>query len=234
MSADFDLMTAVELRRRVATREVSPVELTKRALARAEATQGTLNAFFVLLPEEALAAAQAAEDAVMRGDELGLLHGLPFSAKDLMAVSGVRYASGSRAMAGNIAAVDAPAVAAREGRGRHPDRQDHDKRVRLQAGRGQSAHRHHAPSVEPGQDSGWFERGRGRLGRSRHHAVCAWYRRRRLGSHSVLLLRPRGHQGAVRARAGMAGLGYADARSCRPDRTQRRRRGPAADGDRRL
>jgi len=65
----------------------------------------------VLLPEVALAAAQAAEDAAMRGDELGLLHGLPFSAKDLMAVSGVRYASGSRAMAGNIAAVDAPAVA---------------------------------------------------------------------------------------------------------------------------
>jgi aspartyl-tRNA(Asn)/glutamyl-tRNA(Gln) amidotransferase subunit A len=110
MSADFDVMTAAELRRRVISKDVSPVELTRRALAKAEATQKNLNAFFVLLPEAALAAARAAEDAVMRAQPLGLLHGLPFSAKDLMAVARVRYASGSRAMAKNIAAVDAPAV----------------------------------------------------------------------------------------------------------------------------
>ena len=110
MSADFDAMTAAEMRRRVAAKDISPVELTKRALTKAEATQATLNAFFVLLPETALATAKAAEDAVMRGAPLGLLHGVPFSAKDLMAVANVRYASGSRTMANNIAAVDAPAV----------------------------------------------------------------------------------------------------------------------------
>ncbi len=109
-AAEFDMMTAVELRRRVASKNVSPVELTQRALAKAEAAQGSLNAFFVVLPETALAAAKAAEDAVMRGEALGPLHGLPFSAKDLMAVAGVRYASGSRTMADNVAAVDAPAV----------------------------------------------------------------------------------------------------------------------------
>ena len=42
----------------------------------------------------------------MRGEPLGLLHGVPFSAKDLMAAAGVRYASGSRTMADNIAAVE--------------------------------------------------------------------------------------------------------------------------------
>lgn len=110
MSADFDLMTADELRRLVVSKKVSPVELTRRALSKAEATQKTLNAFFVLLPEEALVAAKAAEDAVMRGEPQGALHGLPFSAKDLMAVAGVRYASGSRTMADNVASVDAPAV----------------------------------------------------------------------------------------------------------------------------
>jgi Asp-tRNA(Asn)/Glu-tRNA(Gln) amidotransferase A subunit family amidase len=110
MSDDLDTMTAIELRRRVTRKDVSPVELTHRALAKAEATQKKLNAFFVLLPEAALAAARAAEDAVMRGQPLGLLHGLPFSAKDLIAVAGVPYASGSRAMAKNIAAVDALAV----------------------------------------------------------------------------------------------------------------------------
>jgi len=126
MSADLDTMTAVELRRRVIGKNVLPVELTRRALAKAEATQGSLNAFFLLMPEAALAAARAAEDAVMRGQPLGPLHGLPFSAKDLMAVAGVPYASGSRTMAKNIGGVDAPAVARQSG-GRHSHRQDHNQ-----------------------------------------------------------------------------------------------------------
>lgn len=110
MSAEFDTMSAMDLRRRIAAREISPVELTRRALDKAEATQASLNAFFVLMPEAAMAAARVAEDAVMKGAPLGVIHGLPFSAKDLMAVGGVRYASGSRTMADNVAAADAPAV----------------------------------------------------------------------------------------------------------------------------
>ncbi len=110
MSAEFDFMTAIELRRLVATRKVSPVDLTRRALEKAEATQASLNSFFILMPEKALSAAKVAEDAVMKGTPLGLLHGLPFSAKDLMAVAGERYASGSRTMVANVATVDAPAV----------------------------------------------------------------------------------------------------------------------------
>jgi aspartyl-tRNA(Asn)/glutamyl-tRNA(Gln) amidotransferase subunit A len=102
--------TARELRRMIARREVSPVEVTRRALEQAEATQSTLNAFFVLLPDRAMAQARRAEDAVMRGEPLGPLHGVPFSAKDLMAVGGVRYAFGSRTMADNVAPADAPAV----------------------------------------------------------------------------------------------------------------------------
>jgi hypothetical protein len=63
----LDTMAATELRQLVRDKDVSPVELTKKALGRAEATQKTLNAFFVLMPESALAAARAAEDAVMSG-----------------------------------------------------------------------------------------------------------------------------------------------------------------------
>jgi len=89
--AELDYATATELRRRIVSKDISPVELTQRALAKAEATQKTLNAFFVLLPERALQAAKAAEDAIMRGLPLGPLHGIPFSAKDLMAVAGKRF-----------------------------------------------------------------------------------------------------------------------------------------------
>jgi aspartyl-tRNA(Asn)/glutamyl-tRNA(Gln) amidotransferase subunit A len=110
MSAEFDFMTATELRQRIGRKEISPVALTRRALEKAAATQESLNAFFLLMPERALEAAREAEDAVMAGRPLGPLHGIPFSAKDLMTVAGVAYASGSRTMAGNIAAVDAPAV----------------------------------------------------------------------------------------------------------------------------
>lgn len=110
MTAEFDFMTALELRRLVATHAVSPVELTARALSLAESSQATLNAFCHLMPDEARAAARRSEEAVMRGGVLGLLHGLPVSVKDLIAVAGAPYASGSRAMAGNIAAADAPSV----------------------------------------------------------------------------------------------------------------------------
>jgi aspartyl-tRNA(Asn)/glutamyl-tRNA(Gln) amidotransferase subunit A len=110
MSHDFDAMTAVELREAIARREVSPVEITRRALEKAAATQSSLNAFFLLMPDQAMAAARAAEQAVMRGDPLGLLHGVPFSAKDLIAVGGERFAFGSRCMAENVAAADAPSV----------------------------------------------------------------------------------------------------------------------------
>jgi len=110
MAADFDAMTAIELGRRIARREISPVEVTRRALEKAEATQSSLNAFFLLMPEKALAAARAAEAAVLRGEELGPLHGVPFSAKDLMAVAGERFAFGSRCMADNVAPADAPPV----------------------------------------------------------------------------------------------------------------------------
>jgi aspartyl-tRNA(Asn)/glutamyl-tRNA(Gln) amidotransferase subunit A len=110
MAADLDAMTAVELRARIARREISPVEATRRALDKAQAMQGSLNAFFFLMPERAMAAAKAAEAAVMRGGQLGPLHGVPLSVKDLIAVGGERYAFGSRCMADNIAAADAPSV----------------------------------------------------------------------------------------------------------------------------
>jgi len=110
MSSEFDFMTARELARRIAAREVSPVEVTRRALGRAEATQASLNAFVLIMDEQALTAARTAEDAVMRGAALGPLHGVPFSAKDLVAVGGVPFCFGSRTMADNVAAADAPPV----------------------------------------------------------------------------------------------------------------------------
>lgn len=110
MSREFDKMSAVEMGRRIQLGEISPVEVTRRSLDLALETQSTLNCFFSLFEHEAMASATRAEKAVLDGDALGPLHGIPFSVKDLIAVGGIAYASGSRAMAQNVAAADAPSV----------------------------------------------------------------------------------------------------------------------------
>ena len=79
--ADLDLCytPATELAARIRDRKLSPVELMKNTLARIEAVNPKLNCFCFVYPEEALAKARAAEQAVMDGRALGPLHGVPIA-----------------------------------------------------------------------------------------------------------------------------------------------------------
>ena len=86
---------ASELRRLVADKQASPVELTAMYLERIERLDPKLNSYLTVTGDEAMAAAKAAEDAVTRGDELGALHGVPISVKDLEMTKGIRSTSGS-------------------------------------------------------------------------------------------------------------------------------------------
>ena len=95
---DFAYMTAIELKDRIARKEVSPVDVVEASLRRMEALEPTLNCFVEPTPDMALDAARAAEQAVTAGQPLGLLHGLPISIKDLITVGGVRSTVGSKAM----------------------------------------------------------------------------------------------------------------------------------------
>jgi Asp-tRNA(Asn)/Glu-tRNA(Gln) amidotransferase A subunit family amidase len=106
---DFSFMTAMEMRRLIATKQVSPVEITESTLRRIDASHATLNAFVTVTPELAMDAAHKAEAAVMAGKTQGLLTGIPLSIKDLTAVKDVRFTSGSRTLANFIAPVDSPA-----------------------------------------------------------------------------------------------------------------------------
>jgi len=105
----FAFMGALELRRLIRSREVSPVDIIEDVLEMAQASQPVLNAFVTLTPELAREAARKAEQAIAANEDSGLLTGLPLSIKDLTAVKGVRFTSGSRTLADFIAPVDSPA-----------------------------------------------------------------------------------------------------------------------------
>jgi Asp-tRNA(Asn)/Glu-tRNA(Gln) amidotransferase A subunit family amidase len=103
---------AVELRRAIGAREVSPVELLDSCMARIEAVNPALNAFVATDYERARHAARAAEAAVRRGESLGPLHGLPIGIKDLQETAGLRTTHGSLLYADHLPARDERSVAA--------------------------------------------------------------------------------------------------------------------------
>ena len=95
----------------VRDRVLSPVELVESHLAQIAARNPQINAFVTVLEEEARAAARRAESAVMRGESLGLLHGVPVTVKDSFDMEGLPTLCGSRFRLGHKAAQDATAVA---------------------------------------------------------------------------------------------------------------------------
>jgi len=108
---DLCLLSAATLRDKIGRKEVSPVELMTAVLARAQRLQPVLNCFITLVPEMAMTAAHQAEDAVMQGAPLGLLHGIPFAAKDLVNTAGVRTTFGSLHHDDNVPKEDAVCAA---------------------------------------------------------------------------------------------------------------------------
>lgn len=102
---------ATELARLIRTKELSPVEVVEAHLGRITAVNPKVNAVVTLMGEAALKDAKAAEKAVLNGDVLGPLHGVPFSIKDALDTAGVLTQRGSKLFAGNIPDRDATSVA---------------------------------------------------------------------------------------------------------------------------
>lgn len=88
-------LSAVEARRLIGNKKLSPVELLDSCLKRIASVNPALNAIVAMDQQGAKQAAKAAEQAVMRGDDLGLLHGLPIGIKDLQATGGLKTTWGS-------------------------------------------------------------------------------------------------------------------------------------------
>ena len=82
-------LTIAQAGRLIAAKRLSPVELVKDLLARIETTDPTLNSFLLVTERQALAAARAAERAVMAGRK-GPLLGIPLGYKDIYETAGAQ------------------------------------------------------------------------------------------------------------------------------------------------
>lgn len=110
-SHDLCERSAIELRRLIGTRQLSPVELMNGCIARIEALNPAVNAIAATDFERALAAARHAESEVMRGAPLGPLHGLPLGVKDLQDTAGLLTTYGNVGLRNNVPVRDNALVA---------------------------------------------------------------------------------------------------------------------------
>ena len=90
--------------------EVSSREVVEAHLRRIEEVNPAVNAVVRVMDDEALAAADAADEALARGAPLGPLHGVPFTVKENIAVAGTPTTAGMVLLADAIAPRDDPAV----------------------------------------------------------------------------------------------------------------------------
>jgi aspartyl-tRNA(Asn)/glutamyl-tRNA(Gln) amidotransferase subunit A len=104
--SSLQYLPATELVARICDKSLSPVELMRATIARAESLNPELNAICTATFDTALDQARAAEAMVMRGEKLAPLHGIPTTIKDLALTRGVRTMAGSHVFADRVPEID--------------------------------------------------------------------------------------------------------------------------------
>jgi len=107
---DLFFLTVGELAKLIETKKLSPVELTQKYLERSEKLGPRFNAYARLMAVSAIEQAQAAEKEIHRGHYRGPLHGIPYAAKDLLAVKGVPTSWGAKPYANQVFDYDATVI----------------------------------------------------------------------------------------------------------------------------
>lgn len=109
-TTDLWRMSATELAEAIRSRQTSSQEVVEDHLRRIEAVNPSINAVTVVLGEQALEAAKAADRAVAGGGDLPPFHGVPFTIKENIDLAGTPTTMGARALTGAYPTVDAPVV----------------------------------------------------------------------------------------------------------------------------
>src|SRR5271169_311903 len=107
---DLFYLSVTELAKRIESKKLSPVELTQVYLDRSQELGPRFNAYALLTPDIALEQAKAAEKEIQRGHYRGPLHGIPYAAKDLLAVKGLPTTWGARPYANQVFDYDATVI----------------------------------------------------------------------------------------------------------------------------
>ncbi|MFW9818526.1 MAG: amidase [Candidatus Thorarchaeota archaeon] len=95
-------ISAFDLVEKIKTQEISSQEITDIVIERIEKINPIINAFCIPTFDMAREAAKKADEAVKKGEKLGLLHGIPTSIKDEMPIKGVRTTYGSKLYENNV------------------------------------------------------------------------------------------------------------------------------------
>lgn len=99
---DLAFLSITEAARLIATRQLSPVELTEAYLTRIEALDHLLDSFVTLTAERARAEAKAAEATIMASGPISRMHGIPYCLKDIYETAGIRTTAMSKLLADNV------------------------------------------------------------------------------------------------------------------------------------
>ena len=110
MSAELAFMSAVDLAQNIREKKVSSLEATENFFERIDLLDPQLHSYLTLCQAQALADARAADEAVQKGGELGPLHGVPISIKDLELTKGVRTTMGSAVFRDRVPDMDSIVV----------------------------------------------------------------------------------------------------------------------------
>jgi len=103
-------LSAIELARRIADRQLSSVEVVEAHLNRMAAVNPALNAVVRVLADEARASAVLADNRLAAGESVGPLHGVPFTVKENIDMAGLPTTWGVPALAKAVVPADAPVV----------------------------------------------------------------------------------------------------------------------------
>ena len=109
--SELPFLSASELSRLIASREVSPVDATEAYLDRIESLDFKFNAYLTVTRDMAIAAAREAEREIAAGNHRGPMHGVPVAVKDQFHSAGVRTTGGSRILADFVPDEDATVIA---------------------------------------------------------------------------------------------------------------------------